>query len=69
MDGTLAGIVSHGHPDGCNMNNTYDVYTSVTEHLGWLNETILQHGGMSSCDYVLAIEPNNGGSPVPVTSH
>ena len=62
IDGVLAGIVSHGHPRGCNQQNTYDVYTSVSRHIGWLNETIMQHGGMSACDYVLAIEPSNGRS-------
>ena len=56
----MAGIVSHGHPRGCNQENTYDVYTSVSEHIGWLNQTILQYGGMSACEYVLAIEPTNG---------
>ena len=64
MNGVLVGIVSHGHPDGCNQEDTYDVFTSVADHIGWLNETILQHGGMSACDYVLAIEPSNGMSLV-----
>ena len=62
VDGVLAGIVSRGHPGGCNQENTYDVYTSMAEHIGWMNDTILMFGGMSACDYVLTVEPNNGES-------
>ena len=73
VDGTLAGIVSAGgrqlgpqvslaYTPSPFQNGTviYDLYTDVSKHIGWLNYTILAHGGLSSCGYTLATLPSNG---------
>jgi len=61
VNGTLAGIVSHGVREAYQQNGAdfYDMYADVSKHIGWLNSTILTHGGMSSCGYTLAIVPSN----------
>ena len=69
VNGVLVGIVSHGRPGECNQNNTYDVFTSVSQHISWLNQTILQHGGMSACDYILTIDSTITPGRSPVLSH
>ena len=38
----------------------YDVYTEVSEHMGWLQETILENGGLASCGFTMAALPSNG---------
>ena len=43
----------------------YDVFTEVSAFLTWIDDTVLAHGGMSSCDFYLAAYP---ASPPP-TSH
>ena len=31
----------------------YDIYTDVAHYMGWVDKTILEHGGMASCGHTL----------------
>ena len=38
----------------------FDVYTEVSQYIGWINEAIIENGGMSSCGLVIAASPTKG---------
>ena len=45
----LVGIVSKSLGDSCNQQN-YSVYTSVSGLLPWIESSIMENGGMASCN-------------------
>ena len=45
----LVGIVSKMLGDSCNQQN-YSVYTSVSGLLPWIESSIMENGGMASCN-------------------
>ena len=40
--------------------NVYDLYTEVAAFMGWINETILNMGGMQACGLTLEATHSEG---------